>query len=125
VMATMKEACREEEDAHGPVVHSCPFKGSGDIMPCCGKTPFDIPRWHRLSTKPELVNCDRMKLLAEVERLRGALERIAAEHSPDPADATFYRGKMEFGSCRICSPQDGGWPCVTALEARDALEVAW
>lgn len=35
------------------VVHRCPPKGSG-LMPCCGKTPFEVPRYHRLTVNPSL-----------------------------------------------------------------------
>jgi hypothetical protein len=29
------------------VIHRTPLPGSG-LMPCCGKTPFEVPRYHRL-----------------------------------------------------------------------------
>ena len=36
-------------------VHQCPSDGSG-IMPCCGRTPFEL-RAHRVTVDPQLVTC--------------------------------------------------------------------
>jgi hypothetical protein len=38
------------------VVHRCPPDGAA-LMPCCGKAPFDVPRYHRMTVDPELVTC--------------------------------------------------------------------
>ena len=38
-----------------PPVHACPPQGSG-VMPCCGRTPFDVPRTDRM-TSTEEVTC--------------------------------------------------------------------
>lgn len=37
-------------------VHACPPSGAGGIMPCCGRTPFEV-RAHRIATDPALVTC--------------------------------------------------------------------
>jgi hypothetical protein len=37
-------------------VHACP-PGDTGIMPCCGKTPFEVPRSDRMATDPGLVTC--------------------------------------------------------------------
>ncbi len=39
----------------GPV-HMCPDDG-GNIMPCCGLTPFEVPRTDRMTLNPRLVTC--------------------------------------------------------------------
>lgn len=39
-----------------PPVHACPPDGSG-ITPCCGRTPFELPRTDRMATDPALVTC--------------------------------------------------------------------
>lgn len=39
-----------------PPVHACPPVGSG-VTPCCGRTPFELPRTDRMETDPELVTC--------------------------------------------------------------------
>lgn len=39
------------------VTHACPPTGSG-VMPCCERTPFEVPRWHRMTLDPDLVTCD-------------------------------------------------------------------
>ena len=38
------------------ITHRCPLKGSG-TMPCCGRTPFEVPRHHRMTLDPKLVTC--------------------------------------------------------------------
>ena len=38
----------------GPV-HMCPPEG--DVMPCCGLTPFEVPRTDRMTLNPRLVTC--------------------------------------------------------------------
>lgn len=37
-------------------VHACPPDGSG-LTPCCGRTPFELPRTDRMSTDPAAVTC--------------------------------------------------------------------
>jgi hypothetical protein len=37
-------------------VHRCPPDGSG-ITPCCGRAPFELPRWHRMTEDGSLVTC--------------------------------------------------------------------
>jgi hypothetical protein len=37
-------------------VHACPPDGGGP-MPCCGRTPFEASRWHRMTMEPGLVTC--------------------------------------------------------------------
>ena len=59
--------------------------------------------------------CETSRLVAEVERLRGGLEAVLREHTPEAPDGRADR-------CRLCSPQEKRWPCVTVLEARAALE---
>jgi hypothetical protein len=38
------------------LTHACPPDGSG-IMPCCGRTPFEVPRTDRMTLDPSLVTC--------------------------------------------------------------------
>lgn len=37
-------------------VHACPPDGSG-LTPCCGRTPFELPRTDRISSEPAAVTC--------------------------------------------------------------------
>lgn len=39
------------------VVHACPGPGSG-ITPCCGRTPFKLPREERITTVTDDVTCN-------------------------------------------------------------------
>lgn len=38
------------------VVHRCPPGDSG-VTPCCGRTPFELPRTDRMTDDPRLVTC--------------------------------------------------------------------
>jgi hypothetical protein len=40
----------------GGVVHHCPHDGML-VTPCCGRTPFDLPRTDRVTVDPSLVTC--------------------------------------------------------------------
>lgn len=40
-------------------IHQCPRPGSA-IMPCCGRTPFEVPRMDRLTTESYLVTCGEL-----------------------------------------------------------------
>lgn len=42
------------------VTHICPAAGT-NVTPCCGKTPFELPRYHRLTSDPALVTCSANK----------------------------------------------------------------
>lgn len=36
--------------------HRCPPDGSG-VMPCCGRTPFEVPHSDRMTLNPDEVTC--------------------------------------------------------------------
>ena len=39
-------------------VHHCPAADhGGGLTPCCGKTPFELPRTDRMTTGPSRVTC--------------------------------------------------------------------
>lgn len=38
------------------VTHECPPEGRG-TMPCCGLTPFEVPRTDRMTLDESLVTC--------------------------------------------------------------------
>jgi hypothetical protein len=41
------------------VTHACPPDDGGGLMPCCGLTPFEVPRTDRMTLDPELVTCGK------------------------------------------------------------------
>lgn len=45
------------------VIHLCP-PGDSNVMPCCGRTPHEVPVWHRLTTDAALVTCDPGRMAA-------------------------------------------------------------
>ena len=52
------QQARERWDPHGhpEVIHRCPAPGEY-LLPCCGQTPLEVPRWHRLTLDPAMVTC--------------------------------------------------------------------
>lgn len=38
------------------IIHHCPPDGTY-TTPCCGETPFDLPRTDRITADPSLVTC--------------------------------------------------------------------
>jgi hypothetical protein len=46
----------QQPETQADAVHACPPDGSG-ITPCCGRTPFELPRTDRMSADPTLVTC--------------------------------------------------------------------
>jgi hypothetical protein len=46
------------KDAPKEITHLCPPGGSG-IMPCCGKTPFEVPRTDRMTEDKDKVTCNK------------------------------------------------------------------
>jgi hypothetical protein len=53
-------------------VHACPPKGSG-IMPCCGRTPFEVPSTDQMTLEPASVTCVTPPA-------------VTADHEPDDPD---------------------------------------
>lgn len=43
-------------DPGEPIIHQCPPTRSGGIMPCCGRTPFEVTG-DRMADDPKLVTC--------------------------------------------------------------------
>ena len=39
------------------VTHQCPPDDGGGLMPCCGLSPFEVPRTDRTTLHPALVTC--------------------------------------------------------------------
>lgn len=37
--------------------HQCPPDNGGGLMPCCGRTPFEVARTDRMTEDPALVTC--------------------------------------------------------------------
>jgi len=50
------QALKRISDQLDHLTHACPPDGSG-VMPCCGKTPFEVPPTDRITQDPNLVTC--------------------------------------------------------------------
>lgn len=51
-----QDAAPAEARAAGGIVHITPPQGSG-LTPCCGKTPFELPRTDQMTTEHTDVTC--------------------------------------------------------------------
>lgn len=51
-----RELCERTSPPPCSVVHQCPPDGAG-VMPCCGRTPFEVPRTDRMTTDADAVTC--------------------------------------------------------------------
>lgn len=86
-------------------VHQCPPVGYG-LTPCCGKAPFELPRYDRITTDPELVTCNsktiKMPLEPTGERGKETLPvqihatpswpGFSIPYSPNPEQLFPYQG---------------------------------
>jgi hypothetical protein len=57
-MSAFAQRLRDAADALESTTHECPPDGSG-LTPCCGKTPFELPRTDRMTVHADLVTCGR------------------------------------------------------------------
>ena len=76
VMERDQLKARCDRDDAGITIHECPPSGAG-LMPCCQRTPFEV-MGDRMSTRPELVNCDRVRLMTERDQLRARVAELEA-----------------------------------------------
>jgi hypothetical protein len=58
------------------VTHRCPPQGS-NIMPCCGKTPFEVSKTDRMSLDDSLVTCNVL-----LDRFDNVDAALVAENIP-------------------------------------------
>ncbi|AIV35560.1 hypothetical protein [Streptomyces sp. CCM_MD2014] len=92
--------------APAEVVHACPPVGSG-FTPCCGRTPFELPRTDRI-TVDEPTTCPAGKAPAE---------ETAVPAAPGPARlAALMRSRQHWRDGRVVSEAT-----ISQAEIRDAL----
>ena len=70
------------------VVHMCP-PGGEQLTACCWQTPFDLPRYHRMTNDVTLVTC---------------------EHQPKCPECGANQREMLAGV--VCSAECGWWRCT-------------
>lgn len=80
-----------EAAAAGSLTHACPPSGSG-IMPCCGRTPFDVPRYDRMTLEPSRVTCNAYEQ-GQRDALDAAVTRVEA--LPATGRAYDFQGMHE------------------------------
>ena len=68
--------------------HHCPPEGSG-VMPCCGRTPFEVSRTDRMAEDPALVTCGPDRVVDLMAALEDSLRTACAER--EAALASMFR----------------------------------
>ena len=98
---------RAARDDAGVTIHACPPTDSG-IMPCCGRTPFEVMA-DRMTTKPEFVNCDRLRLQTERAALAQENARLINEVGELDAAAREQRLRAEVLARGLAAYRSGGY----------------
>lgn len=76
-----------------PPIHQCPRPGSA-IMPCCGRTPFEVPRVDGLTTEQYLVTCG--ELTDEDWQVWHAIHTVRINRAFDLAADSFTTAVQPF-----------------------------
>lgn len=99
-------------------VHASPPDGSG-ITPCCGRTPFELPRTDRMTQDPQDVTC-QPAVAMPVGRAVSA-RQYPIDPTPDD-DPRFTRG-LALDAARVLKTH--GYPEITSggdfVELQQAL----
>lgn len=92
-------------------VHASPRKGSG-LTPCCGRTPFELPRTDRISIDPFTVTCGDPGTTAPTppDAPDQSAEATCCVCAGSPAVYRNYRDQPFCAHCANC--QCGENPCV-------------
>lgn len=99
-------------------VHACPPEGSG-VMPCCGRTPFEAPRIHRISSDPDAVTCSKPNPASLREQLP---DEVLALLSPRSYLSTACDTARRIDAATIRHPENADLPAwVEQLHARCRL----
>lgn len=75
------------------VVHQCPPEGSG-VTPCCGRTPFELPRTDRMSIDTKVVTCHALdnaflNHVGEYLKRKGWLPMVASVEGIEQGSALY------------------------------------
>jgi hypothetical protein len=99
-----------------PPIHQCPDAGSA-IMPCCGRTPFDVPRGDGLTTLPDLVTCG--ELTDEDWQIWHAIHVVRIDRAFDLAADSFTTAVQPFMNAFVVAAE----AIVTALAEAYQLSI--
>lgn len=86
-------------------VHACPPDGSG-ITPCCGRTPFELPRTDRISSEEGTVTC-RQRCAHCGKPVRQVTGTLAAWWVHDPDGHAACHPEHAAASTRAEPSEDG------------------
>jgi hypothetical protein len=116
-------------DPKPETVHGCPPDGSG-VTPCCGRTPFELPRTDRMTRDPNAVTCRTAPAVvaqhAPVQCAAAILRKPHGPHGWEPQPG--MKSVRCPGACRCDHPDNehsvygcaDGCPCEY-LPARPAV----
>lgn len=102
-----------------PPIHQCPRPGSA-IMPCCGRTPFEVPRIDGLTTESYLVTCGELtdedwRIWRMIHEIRSTgVDEISVE----------WRAAQERNMAELSDAFAGAVEAVTAVFASFADSIA-
>ncbi len=74
------------------IVHRCPIGDSG-VTPCCERTPFELPRWHRITLDDALVTSGS----GAQEATDGQMRRLIKRYGASAVEESFYLTLNEIG----------------------------
>lgn len=112
---------RAARDDAGVTIHACPPTDSG-IMPCCGRTPFEVMA-DRMTTKPEFVNCDRVRLQTERAALAQENARLINEVGTLDATAREQRQRAEVLARGVAAYRTGSYTLAQVWENEEGKAV--
>lgn len=81
------------------LIHRCPI-GDSSTMPCCGRTPFEVPRADRLTTVEEMVTCEGHD--SKIAACEASLDPIAIPHTCGLEAKMFFQGNPHTHDGREC-----------------------
>lgn len=118
----------EIEEQSGAPIHAVPPCGSG-LMPCCKKTPFEVPGTDRITNEPDRVTCAVEETSTGPRRQGedGELERVIAvalaEKYTSPArEGVTPEQRLDQGMMNHFLAADG-FPAMAPVTPREAAEV--
>jgi hypothetical protein len=115
--AAVDRVAAETPPAETETVHACPPDGSG-LTPCCGRTPFELPRTDRISSEADAITCRPSALAQRCANCGVSIRQVSGTlaawwvHDPDGHTA--------------CHPQQADSPRATpgpAVEAQPGKDT--
>jgi hypothetical protein len=114
--AVVDRVAAETPPAETETVHACPPDGSG-LTPCCGRTPFELPRTDRISSEADAITCRPSALAQRCVNCGVSIRQVSGTlaawwvHDPD--------GHTSCHPQQADSPRATPGPAVEAQPGKD------